>query len=174
MEDLYIWDFVRKTFTKLTFDKTREIAPIWTPDSKRIVFWSNHEDPVGGVYGKAADGTGTVEKLLSAPDRNLFPWSISSDGKYLLMQELTSLVHADIGMLSMEGDHARKLLLHGEYSQAQPKISPDGRLMAYASSESTGVAMKGEVFVRPFPRLRKEMANLHQRRTQPDMVPGRA
>jgi hypothetical protein len=71
------------------------------------------------------------------------------------MQDLTSLTHADIGMLSMEGDHARKVLLHSEYSQAQPMISPDGRWMAYSSDESTGVPFKTEIFVRPFPEVNK-------------------
>ena len=65
------------------------------------------------------------------------------------------MTHADIGMLSMEGDHARKPLLQSEYSQAQPTISPDGRWMAYSSNESTGVALKGDVYVRPFPEVNK-------------------
>jgi serine/threonine protein kinase len=155
-EDIYVWDFVRKALTRLTFDKTREMVPIWTPDGKRIVYFSTHEDVnAGGVYWKAADGTGAAEKLCSAPDRMLMPWSLSRDGKSLLMQELTSMTHADIGMLSMEGDHVRKLLLQSEYSQAQPTISPDGRWMAYSSTESTGVALKGDVYVRPFPEVNK-------------------
>jgi serine/threonine protein kinase/Tol biopolymer transport system component len=155
-EDIYIWDIIRKTMTRLTFDKSREMVPVWTPDSKRIVYHSQHENATtGGVYWKAADGTGEVEKLCSAPDRTIFPWSLSTDGKSLLMQELISNVHADIGLLSMEGDHVRKLLLHSEYSQAQPEISPDGRWLAYSSTESTGVALKGEVYVRPFPEVDK-------------------
>jgi len=153
--DIWIWDIARKTMTRLTFDKTNELVPIWTPDSKRIAYFSFHENAnSGGVYWKAADGTGEVEKLAAMP-RALMPWSFSSDGKFLLMQELTSLTHADIGMLSMEGDHVRKLLLHSEYAQAQPKISPDGQWLAYHSTESTGVAFKGEVFVRPFPDVNK-------------------
>jgi serine/threonine protein kinase len=151
-EDIYIWDFVRETLTRLTFDKTREIVPIWTPDSKRILYYSNHENvDAGGLYWRAADGTGAVEKLCSDQDRLLMPWSISGDGKYLLIMELLALTHADIGMLSMEGDRTHKLLLQSEYAQAQPTISPDGRWMAYSSTESTGVAFKGDVFMRPFP-----------------------
>ena len=155
-EDIFVWDIIRKTMTRLTFDKSEEMVPIWTPDSKRIIYHSQHETAdTGGVYWKAADGTGEVEKLCSTPDRTLFPWSLSTDGKFLLMQELISNVHADIGLLSMEGDHARKLLLHSEYSQAQPQISPDGKLIAYSSTESTGVPLKGHVYVRPFPDVNK-------------------
>ena len=55
-------------------------------------------------------------------------------------------------MLSMEGDHARTPLLQSpEYVEVQPKLSPDGRWMAYISDESG----KREVYVRPFPEVNK-------------------
>jgi serine/threonine protein kinase len=155
-EDIWIWDVVRKTMTRLTFDKTREITPIWTPDGKRIVYWSNHEHATfGGVYWKAADGTGEVEKLVSAPDRMLFPYSFSSDGKTLVMAELVTMTNFDIGILSIQGERMRKPLLQTEYIESMPQISPDGRWMAYVSNESTGVALKDEVYVRPFPEVSK-------------------
>jgi Tol biopolymer transport system component len=57
--------------------------------------------------------------------------------------------------LSMEGDHTKTPLLQTEYSEAQPKISPDGRWLAYSSNETTGVSLKTEVYVRPFPEVNK-------------------
>ena len=53
----------------------------------------------------------------------------------------------DIGMLSMEGDRERKPLLVEEPVEINPKISPDGRYIAYASSESG----QQEIYIRPFP-----------------------
>jgi dipeptidyl aminopeptidase/acylaminoacyl peptidase len=47
----------------------------------------------------------------------------------------------------MEGDHARKPLLNQDYQEIQPKISPNGRWIVYASNESG----KGEIYVRSFP-----------------------
>ena len=71
---------------------------------------------LGDLYWKAADGTGEAEKLASSPGRGLFPWSWSKDGKTLVLWELTlTPPQADIGMLSMEGDHARKPLLQEKY-----------------------------------------------------------
>jgi len=107
------------------------------------------------VYWKAADGTGGVEKLVSAPDRALFPFSFSSDGKTLVMAELVTMAHFEIGILSMEGERTRKPLLRTEYIESLPQISPDGQWMAYVSNESTGVPMKDEVYVRPFPDVNK-------------------
>ena len=57
----------------------------------------------------------------------------------------------DIGALSMEGDHKRIPLLQEKYLEIQPKISPDGRWMAYLSDESG----KNEIYVRPFPEVNK-------------------
>jgi dipeptidyl aminopeptidase/acylaminoacyl peptidase len=54
-------------------------------------------------------------------------------------------------MLSMEGDHARKPLLQEKYNELYPRVSPDGRWIAYASNESG----KNEVYVRPFPDVNK-------------------
>ena len=84
--DIWIWDLVRKTMTRLTFDENLVTCPLWTPDGKRIAFF-----PVAsqveqlGVYWKAADGTGEDEKLGSVSDRDVLchglgqatekPWS---------------------------------------------------------------------------------------------------
>jgi serine/threonine-protein kinase len=54
-------------------------------------------------------------------------------------------------MLSIEGDRAHKTLLQANYSENEPRISPDGRWMAYASDESR----KNEIYVRPFPDVNK-------------------
>jgi len=153
-QDIWIWNIERKTLSKLTFDETNEVQPIWTTDSKRIIYYSDHEaETQGGIYWRAADGTGKVEELISASDRRLMPWSMPRDGKILLIQELVSWTNADIGMMPMEGDRELTTLLQKEYSEAQPTISPDGRLMAYLSSETEGEVMKEEVYVRSFPDI---------------------
>ncbi len=154
-EDIWIWNLDRKTLTRLTFDRTREITPVWTRDSKRIAYYSNHEGGSGGVYWKLADGTGEIEKLGSAPDRMLFPYSWSSDGKTLAMAELVTATNLDISMLSTEGNRIRKPLIQTEYIDSMPQVSPDGQWMAYASNEATGVALKDEIYVRPFPEVSK-------------------
>ena len=148
---IWIWDLAGETMTRLTFDKSNSLRLIWTPDGKRIAFTSLRDGKYS-IYWKAADGTGEVEKLGAAPDRNLLLYSLSSDGKTLAIEELNSaMTHSDIGTLSMEGDHFRKLLLHEEYTEAQPNISPDGKYLAYLSDESG----QTEVYVRPFPEVNR-------------------
>ncbi|MEJ2245369.1 MAG: hypothetical protein P8Y80_04655 [Acidobacteriota bacterium] len=129
-------------------------TPLWTLDGKRVLYTTDRENVwMGGVYSKALDGTGEVELLASLPGRGLFPFSWSKDGQSLVLWEVTlAPLHQDIGMLSMGGDRLRKELLHDEqYSVKEPRISPDGRWMAYASNESD----KFEVYVCPFPDVKK-------------------
>jgi Tol biopolymer transport system component len=151
---IWIWDVVRGTMTRLTLDEgTGTWHPIWTPDGKRIVYYSSPGNPwFGDLYWRAADGTGQAEKLASSPSHGLSPWSMSRDGKTLAFCEITGpTIQSDIGMLSMEGDHVRKLLLQEKYDEVIPQISPDGKWMAYGSNESG----KFDIYVRLFPDVNK-------------------
>ncbi len=153
MYNVWIWDIAREAMMRLTLDEaSSNLIPLWTPDGKRIVYAFDRENKfgMGDIYWKAADGTGEAEKLASSPGRGLFPWSWSKDGKSLALWEFTlSSIQGDIGLLSMEGDHARTPLLQAKYSEHDPRISHDGRWMAYSSNESG----KMEVYVRPFPEV---------------------
>jgi Tol biopolymer transport system component len=145
--DVYIWNLARKTMTRLTFDPAEDDNPVWTRDGKRIVFETfRKENP--GVCLKSADGTGTDE-LLRPTNQVSFPGDWSPDGKSLLIQEvsLPDLQRFYIGAVSMEGDHKWKPLLQGKYRYDQPRISPDGRWLAYTSNESG----QNEIYVRPYP-----------------------
>ena len=39
--DIWIWEFARRVLTRLTFDRATDQYPVWTPDSRRIVFASS-------------------------------------------------------------------------------------------------------------------------------------
>jgi serine/threonine protein kinase/Tol biopolymer transport system component len=158
--DIYIWDLVRETKTRLTFDEGSEY-PLWTLDGKRIAFSSSRGGMVlGDVYWKASDGTGEEERLSTVPSRSLYPWSWSRDGKTLILMDQTVrseaagfLAVSHIGSLSIEGDRKWKPLLQEKFYEGHPQISPNGRWMAYASRESVG--RQTEVYVRPFPEVDK-------------------
>ncbi len=152
---IWIWDIARGTLTRMTFDEDAENCdPIWTLDGKRILYTSSRESVFlgnGDIYWKPADGTGEAEKLASSAGRGLFPRSWSNDGKNLVVSEYTPSMQFDIGLLSMEGDHVRKPLLQEKYSEKDPRVSHNGKWMAYASNESGSY----EVYVRPFPDVNK-------------------
>lgn len=156
-EDIWILDIARNAPMRLTFDETADSLPHWTSDGKHVVYFSIPDPGIGRILRKAADGTGEMETLGSETGstqdlRSLIPSSWSADGKALILSEVTvSPLQSDIGMLSMEGNHERKVLLQGKFSELAPQISPDGRWIAYQSDESGRL----EIFVRPFPEVNK-------------------
>jgi Tol biopolymer transport system component/predicted Ser/Thr protein kinase len=157
--DIWTWDLARETLTRLTFDKGTDIMPIWSPDSKRIAFHSVRESAImqggaeGGVFCKAADGTGEDELLILGSENRLIPICWSRDGNALLLSKWigNGMDNQDIAMLSMNGDHALKPLLQESYMEMQAQISPDGRWLVYCSNESG----ENEIYVRPFPEVNK-------------------
>jgi serine/threonine protein kinase/Tol biopolymer transport system component len=151
---IWVWDLIRKTLTKLTFEGRDNLCPVWAPNGKRIAFCSlgrGSGGNVSGLYWKAADGTGQDERLSAIQGRSLAPYCWSRDGKNLVGVEFAASLVEHIGMLSMEGDHAQKTLLQQASVERSPKISPNDRWMAYTSNESG----REEIYVRPFPEVDK-------------------
>jgi eukaryotic-like serine/threonine-protein kinase len=158
--DIWIWDLARRTPMRLTFDNAVEINPLWTPDSKRIVYNSVTTNPLGiKVYCKAADGTGKIEPIGPFPNRPPLPSSWADNGKTLvamlvpdnLLDSLatSSSLPLDIGALSIEDNYKERPLLQEKYDEIQPRISPDGVFMAYTSNESG----QNQVYVRTYPDM---------------------
>jgi len=145
--NIWIWDLIRETLNRLTTDASIDIQPLWTRDGKRIFFASDSK--VGGnmrVYWKAADGTGEVEPLDAASLMgHLYPQAWSHDGSDLILEQIVN--NTDIGAVSMEGERKWIRLLKTQYNETQPRISPEGKWIAYTSDESG----RDEVYVRPFP-----------------------
>ena len=42
-DQIWLYDLARETLTRLTFEGTSNDVPVWTPDGKRITFYSNKE-----------------------------------------------------------------------------------------------------------------------------------
>jgi len=153
--DIWIRDLVRKSMNKLTLDEANDSYPLWTPDGERIVFWSDRAE--GGIYWKAANGTGEAEMLIEGEGRNMFPASWADNGNALVFESISlqsgySDPAIDIGLMSMEGDYKSKLLITGRFYETNPNVSLDSRWIAYLSNESG----QFEIFVRPYPEVDKE------------------
>jgi serine/threonine protein kinase len=154
-QDIYILDLNYGGMERCTYSEIDDFAPVWTPDSKTIIYISQLPGVEEAIYRRAANGTGDAEQLVSDPDRVLLPWSLSSDGKILLVMGRSNaegIPQWDIGMLSMEGDRSIKWLLQSKFNETYPVISPDMNWMAYVSNDSG----QNKIYVRPFPDVNKD------------------
>src|SRR5262249_6117013 len=64
--DIWVYDWKRDTLTRLTFDASAEIRPVWTPDSRRITFASNRDPNRTNLYWQRADGAGEPQRLTTS------------------------------------------------------------------------------------------------------------
>ncbi len=145
--DIWIWDFTRETLRRLTFDPGNDYYPAWTPDSRRVAFGSAQDGSLN-LFWKAADGTGTVERLAES-QHNQYPNAFSTDGKQLVYREGLPSRGGDLLVLSLDRDGSSAPLLATEFEERNAELSPDGRWLAYESNASG----QFEIYVQPFPNV---------------------
>jgi serine/threonine-protein kinase len=144
---LWIYDWQRGARTRLTIGAGVNTYPVWSPDGQYVVYQA-----AGGIFASRADGAGTPQQLT----RNKFlqcPGSFSPDGKRLVFSQANAGLGASLQTVALETTEGHlqasepQLFLNLRSINAYPAFSPDGRWLAYASSES-GLY---EVYVRAYP-----------------------
>ena len=144
--DIWTYDFVRGTFSRLTFEASQEFRPVWSPDGSRIVFSSDRTSSMPKLFLKHLNSGEPDESIWSPPSGALFPAHWSADGKYLVFESLEPTTKYDLWILPMEKDAKGYPLLQSQFNERDGRFSPDGRWIAYTSDE-TGI---DEIYVRPF------------------------
>jgi Tol biopolymer transport system component/tRNA A-37 threonylcarbamoyl transferase component Bud32 len=120
--------------------------PVWSPDGRRVA-WSRLLDGQRELVWQAADGTDTATVLLRRPGDQ---WQVEfvagtdrlvvRDGNATGGTQNLDILSSRIGI-----DSAVPLAALPNVLERAPRVSPDGRWLAYVSNE-TG---RDEVFVRP-------------------------
>jgi serine/threonine protein kinase/Tol biopolymer transport system component len=144
--DIWLLELPRDTSTRFTtFQPAINSIPVWSPDSGRIVFNSNRAGHFD-LYVKASSGAGNDELLLKSSDPKS-PTDWSFDGRLLLYQVQDPKTKYDLWVIPLDGDRKPVPVLQTEFNEMNGQFSPDGRLIAYSSDEST----RAEVYVQRFP-----------------------
>jgi Tol biopolymer transport system component len=145
--DIWIFDLTRGSRTRFTFDPADDLNPAWSPDGGRIA-WTSDRKGVRNLYVKAAAGTGEDQLLYESPVRkSVEQWS--PDGRYLLFNGQREGGGTEIAALPLAPGAERKPfpLVQGRFSYQRAQLSPDGRFLAYRSTESGAEG----IYVQPFP-----------------------
>ncbi len=143
--DVWVFDLSHGTSSRLTFDPSQDIYPLWSPDGRRIAFSSSRDGPYN-LYQKASTGAGAEEPLFQSGDNKfLQDWSL--DGSFLVYNVPTPRADLDAWVLPLSGEGEPIPFLTTETEERQPAFSPDVRWMAYVSNESGS----HEIYVQAFP-----------------------
>jgi Tol biopolymer transport system component/DNA-binding winged helix-turn-helix (wHTH) protein len=143
--DIWVFDLARGTRLRLTLDRGDDLAPKWSSDGKWLMFSSDRRG-VRDIYKRLASGEGADELVFeSAISKSLNAWS--PDGRFVVYDTGGLGGTADLHVLPLTGDRRPIVRASQPGFQHMADISPDGRLIAYASSESG----KYEVIVESFP-----------------------
>jgi eukaryotic-like serine/threonine-protein kinase len=148
--DLWIFDTVRKVSTRFTFDPAAELAPLWSPDGRRIVFTSRAKG-AGDLFVKDVSGTREPEVLLASPEGK-YPSDWSRDGTYILYSLTSQTTGWDSWALPLTGDKKPFPVAQTKFDEMFPRFSPDHKYIAYTSNESG----RNEVYVQEFPEARNK------------------
>jgi Tol biopolymer transport system component len=143
---VWLVDIARGITTRFAFEGAFDVAPIWTPDGKRVIWGSDRTDG-RNLYWKNADGSGKEELLCDAP--GLFNDPNSTATGVLVFRCLSGETSEDLWTVSLSGDKTGKPLIASRFNENDGELSPDGRWMAYRSDESGRM----EIYVTSFPSL---------------------
>jgi Tol biopolymer transport system component len=143
--DLLLIELARGIPSRFTFDQQMYRYPVWSPDGARIVFASNREGAYN-LYAKLSTGAGKEELLLKS-DRSKFPTDWSSDGRFLLYNQVDPKTNFDLWVLPLSGDKKPIPFQQTEFNELDGTFSPDGKWIAY-NSDASG---QQEVYVQTFP-----------------------
>jgi serine/threonine-protein kinase len=150
---ILVYDWQRGTRVRLAGGSGVNTSPRWSPDGQYIVFQS-----AGRLFSMRADGGSPAQPLTARQNGLQFPGAFTPDGKRLAFFEVTTGRGSLIQTAGLEVNADRLQL--GEpvvYRQTSsnnpnPEFSPDGRWLAYMSTDSGGY----DIYVRAFPDTGKQ------------------
>jgi Tol biopolymer transport system component len=143
--DVWMFDLVHGVSTRLTYDPANESAPIWSPDDRRIFFFSEKRGHLD-LYDRPSSGTG-AEELLLADATVKIPFDVSPDGQLLAYMVFDpAKKNADVWLMQLATRIATPLLAT-PFNEGALEFSPDGKWIVYSSDESG----RSEIYVQQFP-----------------------
>ena len=149
--EIWIADFAARTFERLTKGGFND-RPEWTPDGARVLY-SSSRSRANSLWWQPADGSGPAELVYQGPDA-VREGVFTPDGRSIVFRTDTPDSNRDILRLPLDGERKPVPILTNGDDDKHPRVSPDGRLLAYTSNESG----REEVYLRALagtsPRIR--------------------
>ena len=142
--DIWTLEISSGIASPLSTNPAGEGEPIWSPDSRTLAFGSSRTAHVA-VFLRALGSRDDVP-LFESPEGSQWPDDWSSDGRFILIND------RNVGVVALPttGDRKPIRLLLSDAVIDESHVSPDGRWVAYASTESG----RAEIRVASFPEFK--------------------
>jgi Tol biopolymer transport system component len=136
--DIWLWDLVRETSSRFTFDPADETNPVWSPDGTKLAFTTVRKGRPA-IYQKDIAGASEPRLFVESSQRmSIQDWS--RDGQFLLYRASQGTFVRS----TAEGSGSGTLLGQGTGKMStNAEFSPDGRWVAYQLTEPN----RSEVYV---------------------------
>jgi Tol biopolymer transport system component len=157
-QDIWVVELARGVASRVTFEPTNDVYPVWSPDGSQIMFGSDRNG-VFNLYRKRADGAGS-ETLVLKSATDMVPYSWSPDGRTIVYRTTSEVGGTNLGIFTLDAEGATatsgpggpaggtpRLFDPSRFNQGTSQVSPDGRWVAYVSGESG----RNEIHVQSFP-----------------------
>jgi Tol biopolymer transport system component len=139
-DDIWLLDLTSGILSRVTSDPGRVDGAVWSPDGRELIF-SSSRGGLPNLYRKIVGG-GDDRLILKSGESN-YAEQWLKDGSLLFLNDGgKSFLRLQYG-----ADAKPETLLKTEYNKDEPRVSPDGRWVAYNSLESG----RWEVYVASFP-----------------------
>jgi len=131
---IWIYDLQRGSRNRLTFADRGVSWPVWMPDGANLLFRGSD-----GIFSVPVSGAGRPKRILQTHG---LPESVSPDGHTLAFTLDEPNTARDIWTVPLSGkDEALSAgeprpLINGPADEINPSFSPDGKWLAYSSSQS--------------------------------------
>ena len=135
LSDLYVLDLQRGARTRLTSERATDASPTWSPDGADLLFRSNRER-VHDLYVRSRIRNES-ERLVLRSGVGKYPTSWSQDAKRVLFHTRDEKTQYDVWMAPLGAGGAAQPLIASRFNDVQAQFSPDDRLVAFASDETS-------------------------------------
>ena len=148
-QDLWVFDVKTNTGRRLTLESGLRDAPVWSPDSKTLAFLHAHGGRRPQVHVRGL-GERDAEEALAPGDFQM-PTDWSPDGRFVAFvntgsPRFANETQSDVWVSDMARGRKPVPLLNTPFHEANPAFSPDGKWLAFTSSESG----RSEVYIQAF------------------------
>jgi serine/threonine-protein kinase len=149
-DHLWVYDLDLGTHTQLTREGTRHHNPAWSSDGTRIVFSQSMPGRADvDLFVVDAAGKSAVERF-GGSDADEFPSQWLPDSTVLVA---TQGARGENVLVVRRGANDVTPVLQADWVERDPRVSPDGRWLAYVSRESG----RDHLYVRRWPTLENKV-----------------